>query len=82
MNSEGFRETFLRNGRKTQGQDGWKERRQAEGGSVRPNREEQRKDQEFRRNEECYRRERAKSGPENTAATAGKTSKDSAQDAP
>jgi hypothetical protein len=74
VNSEGFRETFLRNGRKTQGgQDGWKERRQAEGGSVWPNREDQRKDQEFRRNEECFWRERAKNSPENAAAAAART---------
>jgi hypothetical protein len=50
VNSEGFRETFLRNGRKTQGAIRPEERRQAEGKSVVPDREDRREDLKFREN--------------------------------
>ncbi len=39
---------------------------------MRPNREEQRKDQEFRRKEECSWRERARNSPENAAVAAAR----------
>ena len=75
MNSKGFRETFLRNGRKTQGAIRPEERRQAEGKSVSPDREDQREDLEFRGNKEHLRGGRAENGPENTAAVAARTSR-------
>ena len=75
MNSEGFRETFLRNGRKTQGAKtaGKKDAKQKASPCDRTEKIKRRS--RVPGNEECSQREQAENGPENTASAAARTSR-------